>query len=133
MPAIESYSHCSLQKPVYPTIGLISSLLFFVLLMLACPLGKAMAADITLAWDQNSDPDLAGYRLYIGTSSRNYTQTFDLGLTTQYTIGNLNDGTVYFFTLTAYNQKGLESSFSNEVRYPPYTHRFFLPVVLQGD
>ncbi len=94
-----------------------------------------MAADITLAWDQNSDPDLAGYKLYLGNSSRNYTHTIDLGLTTQYTIRNLIDGTVYFFTLTAYNQKGFESSFSNEVRYPyiEYTQKIFLPMVLNGS
>lgn len=74
--------------------------------------------EITLAWDPNTEPDLAGYRLYIGLSSRNYTQVFDLGMTTQYTIRNLAYGTVYYFSLTAYNQNGLESSFSNEVRYP---------------
>jgi hypothetical protein len=93
-----------------------------------------VAADITLAWDHNSEPDLAGYKLYLGNSPRDYTQVTDLGLTTQYTISNLMEGTVYFFTLTAYNQKGFESSFSNEVRYPPieYTQKIFLPLVLHG-
>ena len=47
-----------------------------------------------------------------------HTQVMDLGLTTQYTIRILIDGTPFFFTMTAYNQKGLESGFSNEVRYP---------------
>jgi len=47
----------------------------------------------------------------------------------------LIDGVVYFFTLTAYNQKGFESSFSNEVRYPSieYTHQIFLPMVRHGS
>ena len=71
--------------------------------------------DITLAWDFNSEPDVAGYKLYLGNSSRNYTQVVDLGMTDQYTIRNLIEGTVYFFALTAYNQNGLESGFSNEV------------------
>jgi len=122
-------------KPRNPTIVLISSLFFSVLLFLICLSGKALSADITLAWDHNSEPDLAGYKLYIGNSPQNYTQFMDLGLTTQYTISGLIDGTVYFFTLTAYNQKGFESSFSNEVRYPfiEYTHKIFLPTVLHGS
>jgi fibronectin type 3 domain-containing protein len=122
-------------KPFNLPIVLILSLLFSVLFILSCPLGKALAADITLAWDHNSEPDLAGYKLYLGNSSRNYPQVIDLGLTTQFTITDLIDGVVYFFTLTAYNQKGFESSFSNEVRYPPieYTHKIFLPVVLHDS
>ena len=72
---------------------------------------------ITLAWDPNSEPDLAGYKLYIGKSSGNYTQTIDLGLVDQYTIG-MNDTPPFFFALTAYNQKGFESGFSGEVQYP---------------
>jgi hypothetical protein len=97
--------------------------------------GKALAADITLAWDLNGEPDLAGYKLYLGNQSRNYTQVIDLGRTTQYTLRNLLDGTIYYFTLTAYNLKGLESSFSNEVRYPPieYTHKTFFPIVFQDS
>jgi hypothetical protein len=132
---------CRGARPHNPTSISIISLFFLVLLILTCLPGKALSADITLAWDHNSEPDLAGYKLYIGNSSQNYTQFFDLGLTTQYTISGLIDGTVYFFTLTAYNQRGFESSFSNEVRYPPeapspfieYTHKTFLPMVLHGS
>ena len=122
-------------KPFILPIILIASLLFSVFLILTWPSGMALAADITLAWDHNSESDLAGYKLYLGTSSRNYTHVVDLGMTTQYTIRNMVDGTVYFFTLTAYNQKGFESSFSNEVWYPPieYTPRVYLPIVLQGN
>jgi Fibronectin type III domain len=106
MPEVKNTYNCMGIEPFNPTSGLISPLLFSVLLLLACFSGKAIAADITLAWDHNSEPDLAGYKLYLGNSSRNYTHVTDLGLTTQYTISNLMDGTVYFFTLTAYNQKG---------------------------
>ena len=134
MPEITKYLNSLETKPFKLTIILILSLFFSILPFLTCPLGKAVAADITLAWDHNSEPDLAGYKLYLGNSSQNYTQFIDLGLTTQYTISNLIDGTIYFFTLTAYNQKGFESSFSNEVRYPlvEYTHKTFLPMVLNG-
>ena len=79
---------------------------------------SSIPIDITLAWDSNSEPDVAGYKLYLGNSSHNYTQVVDLGMTDQYTIRDLIEGTVYFFALTAYNQNGLESGFSNEVQYP---------------
>ena len=135
MPEITKNFNCLGEKPFNRPILLILSLFFLVLLILTCPSGRAMAADITLAWDHNSEPDLAGYRLYLGTSTQNYTQFIDLGLTTQYTISNLSDGVVYFFTLTAYNQRGLESSFSNEVRYPliEYTQKIFFPVVFHDS
>jgi hypothetical protein len=135
MPEITKYFNWLGEKPFNLPIVMILSLLFSVLLLLACPPGKALATDITLAWDHNSEPDLAGYKLYLGNSPRNYPQVIDLGLTTQFTISDLIDGVVYYFTLTAYNQKGFESSFSNEVRYPPieYTHKIFLPVVLQDS
>jgi len=101
MPGITKYFNCLGTKPFNLTIVLILSLFFLGLPILTCPLGKAMAADITLAWDHNSEPDLAGYKLYLGNSPQNYSQFIDLGLTTQYTISGLTDGTVYFFTLTA--------------------------------
>ena len=132
MPELKKYLGVLRTKPFNLTLVLIASL--FLSGILTSP-SKAMATDITLAWDHNSEPDLAGYKLYIGNSSQNYTQFIDLGLTTQYTISGLIDKTVYFFTLTAYNQRGFESSFSNEVRYPliEYTHNIFLPVVLHDS
>ena len=86
--------------------------IFFPVVSNSNPIG------ITLAWDPNSEPDLAGYKLYIGTSSGNYTQTRNLGLTTQYTISDLIGGPPYFFALKAYNQNGILSGFSGEVQYP---------------
>jgi len=121
------------MKPFGLAIVLILSFSFSIFLTFACPSSIAYAQthqiffpfasnsepiEIALAWDSNTELDLAGYKLHIGISSQNYTQVLDLGLTTQYTIRNLIYGTTYYFTLTAYNQKGLESGFSNEVRYP---------------
>jgi hypothetical protein len=116
-------------KPVAPAI-LIFAIFFCFLLAQALTPGMAPAADITLAWD-HGDPDLAGYKLYLGNHSRSYTQIIDLGLTTQYTIRNLVDGTLYYFSLKAYNKNGLESSFSNEVWYPG--KKVFLPIISQGS
>ena len=71
-------------------------------------------ADVVLQWDANSETDLAGYRVYYGTSSRSYGSPIDVGNTTTYTVSNLAAGT-YYFAVTAYNTSNAESGYSNEV------------------
>jgi hypothetical protein len=83
----------------------------FFVLILAAP---ALAGDVTLAWDANSEPDLAGYKVYYGTASGIYGTPIVIAAQTTYTITGLAPGT-YYFAVTAYNTAGLESSFSNEV------------------
>jgi hypothetical protein len=56
----------------------------------------------TLAWDADTAPDIAGYRLYCGTSSGVYTQTIEVGNTTATLVSNLTEGKTHFFTVTAY-------------------------------
>jgi len=75
------------------------------------------AAQVTLTWDPNPELDIAGYRIYQGGGSRNYTNTLDSGLSTTNTVTGLVDGVTYFFAVTAYNTSGLESDFSNEITY----------------
>ncbi|NWG13123.1 MAG: fibronectin type III domain-containing protein [Acidobacteria bacterium] len=81
-----------------------------------CALGSppAWADDVGLAWDPNTETDLAGYKVYYGTASRTYGPPVTIGLQTTYTVTNLPPGT-YYFAVTAYNTAGLESGFSNEV------------------
>jgi len=56
---------------------------------------------------------VAGYKLYYGTSSRNYSNNINVGMVTSYTVSGLAPGT-YYFTVTAYDASGNESGFSNE-------------------
>jgi len=76
---------------------------------------KAHAAEITLAWDQNSEPDIAGYRIYYGQESHSYTNVVDIGKHTSCVIADLEDGETYYFAATAYNTDGFESGYSNEI------------------
>ncbi len=76
---------------------------------------------LTLSWDQpslNTDgtqlTDLAGYKIYYGTSSNNYTESMDAGSSTTATINNLPPG-LWCFAATAYNSSGNESGFSSEI------------------
>jgi hypothetical protein len=77
----------------------------------------------TLSWaapDQNTDgsalTNLAGYRIYYGTSAAALNQVIDIatvGMTT-YVVDDLTSGT-YYFSIRAYNAAGVESELSNIV------------------
>ena len=87
-------------------------LVIFTLCFLQLP--TAFAATVTVAWDANSEPDLAGYILYYGTSSPDYLYNVDVGNTTGCTISGLDQGGIYYFAAKAYNTIG-ESEFSEEL------------------
>jgi hypothetical protein len=72
-------------------------------------------SQLTLAWDANTEPGVAGYRLYRGDSSGVYSTNIDVGNVTTVTVTTLQAGHLYFFAVTAYDQTGTESGFSNEV------------------
>ncbi len=105
------------------------SLLFFLLTLSA----TGFSAQVTLAWDPDSDPNLAGYRLYYGNFFRQLLEFHKLGLSTNYTVANLSDGVAYYFALTARNAAGLESGYSNEVSYTPAVSQFTLTVSSTGS
>jgi len=69
----------------------------------------------TLSWAPNTDSDLAGYKVYMGTTSGLYGTPVDVGNVTTYTAGNLTAGTTYYFSVTAYDQSRNESIHSGEV------------------
>src|ERR1700726_4192690 len=79
--------------------------------------GSRAAADVTLVWDTDSDPNIVGYHLYSGTTSGVYTQEMEVGNSTATSLSNLAGGTTYFFVVTAYNAAAVESVPSNEVSY----------------
>ncbi len=68
----------------------------------------------TVTWSPNTEADLAGYKLYVGTSSGIYSRTVDVGKVTSYVI-SLPKGVTYFFVLTAYDRSGNESGRSAEL------------------
>jgi len=73
----------------------------------------------TLAWNapttytDGTPATVAGFKIYYGTSSGNYTTTIDAGNVTTFTVNNLSPGT-YYFTVTAYDASRVESNYSNE-------------------
>ena len=73
---------------------------------------------VTLAWDANTEPDLAGYKVYWGRSSGKYENTpvptVAPSANPTFTTPALPNGT-WYFAVTAYNTTGMESGYSNEV------------------
>ncbi len=76
----------------------------------------AGAGTVSLTWDPVSDTDLAGYRVYYGTSPGSYPQSLDVGNVIQATVPSLTDCTTWYFAVKAYDAAGnLSASYSNEV------------------
>ncbi|MDZ7344185.1 MAG: fibronectin type III domain-containing protein, partial [candidate division KSB1 bacterium] len=73
------------------------------------------AGALKVSWTANTEPDLAGYKIYYGRATGDYNTSIDIGNVTQYTVNQLNEGVTYFFVVTAYDLAGNESAFSKEV------------------
>lgn len=76
----------------------------------------------TLSWtpptertDGSALTDLAGYKIYYGTSQGDYTTTIDIdnpGLTS-FVVSELSGNSTYYFVMTAYDSNGNESAYSS--------------------
>ena len=89
-------------------------LLAFFFLSLSVLSRGSYAGDVTLGWNANTESELAGYKLYYGTASRQYTTSIDVGKVITYTLSGLPTGT-YYFALTAYSARVNQ----NEISPPP--------------
>ena len=82
--------------------------------VLLCWAAIAAAEPITLAWSANTEPDIASYKVYWGTSPGVYPNSLNVGNVTQVTIGGLNPALNYYFVITAIDTSNNESAFSVE-------------------
>ena len=73
------------------------------------------AGKIRLAWDANKESEVAGYKLYYGTTPGKYGPGIDVGNVTSFTLDGLVKGQMYYVAIRAYTKSGQESSFSREV------------------
>ena len=86
-----------------------------VLLLFLAPC--ALAAPLVLAWDAAAGA--TGYIIHYGNASRSYTSTVNVGNTTMPSLSALDPAKVYYIAVTAYDDAGNESTFSNEILYQP--------------
>ena len=105
------------RRGLWPPVAIMA---ICVLLGLSVPVS---AAAVTLAWALNTEADLAGYKVHIGTSSGAYTQSIDVGHVTTFTVPGLLAGETYYFAVTAYdifaNESGLSGQVSTTIPKPP--------------
>ncbi len=93
---------------------IVQYLIIFLGLFFFLNASPVFAGSADLSWDPNIEPDLAGYKVYYGTSSGHYGTPIDIGNQTTYTVAGLAQG-VHYFSVTAYDKSGNESAFSIEV------------------
>lgn len=122
MPQLKSV----IRKYLHLIFNAKSIILLNALLLALCamPLPGADAAQVTLGWDSNPEPDLEGYVIYrnVGSPGPPYDDSDTLPeddladpLHPKATLTGLQNGKEYYIALTAYNTDGVESSFSNDV------------------
>jgi hypothetical protein len=87
---------------------------FAVILLSVIFAVSAEAATVTIAWDPSPDNTVIGYQVYVGTSSRSYTETFDVGLATSFSYSPAN-GAVYYFAVASYSAGPRVGPLSSEV------------------
>jgi hypothetical protein len=77
-----------------------------VVVVLAVLLLAARGADagtsLTLMWDPNPDPVVAGYVVYVGTQSGVYTQSHDVGDTNWFVLQGATPGQRYYLAVASY-------------------------------
>jgi hypothetical protein len=115
----------STTQPVLhqPTAQLVFALLV-ILASLVLFAQYAHCGSVTLAWDPNSPSEnIAGYKLYYGTESGYYTGVIDIANGTLRKVSKLAKGYHYYFAVTAYNQEGQESDFSEELTVNTCTYK----------
>ena len=93
-------------------------LILVLLLLLAFP-ALVKANTVGLAWDPNAESDVAGYLVFYGTQSGNYSGYVDVGVATNALMNTGSSTTSYYFAVAAYSTAGIRSALSAEVQWSP--------------
>jgi hypothetical protein len=72
---------------------------------------------VNVMWNAIANTNIAGYKLYYGTVSQQYTNAIVAGNVTNTSISGILPGTTYYFAATSYNAAGWESAYSLEIAY----------------
>jgi hypothetical protein len=93
------------------------TLIFFSMFSTAFAITPPLSPNVTLGWNASSDPTVAGYYVYWGTSHAIYPNKVDVGTNTMSTLVGIVAGSTYYFSVTSYNGARVESSFVPEISY----------------
>lgn len=78
------------------------------------PVENVGCGGLQLKWERAVENNIIGYKIYYGTSTQNYNTYINAGNVLEYTVTGLIESAEYYFAVTARNNYGLESKFSNE-------------------
>ena len=70
-----------------------------------------------LIWHIESENEVSGYLVYLGTESSSYSDSIDVGYTDEYLVPDLHPGITYYFSLKAYDDWGNQSGFSPQISF----------------
>ncbi len=113
-----------LSKKIFNSPKNIKLFTMAVLVFLAGSMGiteAALAAKVTLSWQRNQEPDIAGYKIYYGTKSHAYTNSLTINDTAKtpiqisHVVTGLSEGKTYYFAVKAFDLAHQFSDFSKEV------------------
>jgi len=92
-------------------------ILIFILMIIWIPIQAQTYDYILVSWYENQESDLAGYKVYWGQASKNYTDSLDVGLNdfALFTPDIFNIYKDYYIAVTAYDSAANNSNFSTEV------------------
>jgi len=90
---------------------------FAVAFLLLSSINSSAATQVSLEWSPNTEPDLAGYRIFCREQSQSYDYTSPSweGTDTYCTIYDLDETKTYCFVARAFDTEGFESENSIEV------------------
>lgn len=89
--------------------------------------GTSGDQEVALTWAANSEDDLAGYHLYRSTSNISSISGMDpingsnLIPSAEFTDTNVENGTTYYYRLTAVDDNDNESSMSSQLEITPFS------------
>lgn len=97
-------------------LSLLKTLSFVILCALSVSLAGAQTLkSIKLGWNAVPDAGILGYKVYVGTTSNQYTQSYDAGLNLSLTVPDRVLGTTCYFAVRTVGSTGQESNFSDEI------------------
>ena len=82
--------------------------------------GRADAGLVAIEWDRSPDPAVIGYRVSVGTSPGNYTETFDVGSRTFF-VYVAREARTYYLAVSSYAAGPQTGPLSQPVSATPHT------------
>jgi len=102
--------------------GIIILLIVFILSAFT----TAFAFDVRIIWDASTSQDIVSYNIYRSLQSGTYTASNKVGTVgrdvLEYVDSNLDKGNVYYYVITAENDGGIESDYSDEISVEPFDY-----------